>query len=60
MKTYSSLDTRYYENKTISGILRASGGFTEYMITSYYALVHLPDNLAFVYISLLRQGREET
>ncbi|KAJ5941540.1 Polyketide synthase enoylreductase [Penicillium verrucosum] len=47
MKTYSSLDARYCENKTMSGILRADGGFAEHMIASHDALVHLPDKLTF-------------
>lgn len=47
MKTYSSLDARYCENKTMSGILRADGGFAEYMIASHDALVHLPGKLTF-------------
>ncbi|KAJ5465932.1 Polyketide synthaseenoylreductase [Penicillium desertorum] len=47
MTIYKSLDARYCENKTMSGILRADGGFAEYMTASHYALVHLPDNLSF-------------
>ncbi|KGO40566.1 Polyketide synthase, enoylreductase [Penicillium expansum] len=47
MKTYSSLDARYCENKTMSGILKADGGFAEYMVASHYALVRLPNELSF-------------
>ncbi|GIJ81502.1 hypothetical protein Asppvi_000001 [Aspergillus pseudoviridinutans] len=47
MKTYGSLDVRYCEKKTMNGILRADGGFAEYMIASDNALVHLPDDLSF-------------
>jgi Zn-dependent alcohol dehydrogenases len=47
MKTYSSLDARYCENKTMSGILKADGGFAEYMIASHYAVVRLPRELSF-------------
>ncbi|KAK7415938.1 hypothetical protein QQX98_005511 [Neonectria punicea] len=45
--TVGSLDARYCDNKTMNGILKADGGFAEYMIASDYALVHLPDNLSF-------------
>ncbi|KAH7000543.1 chaperonin 10-like protein [Ilyonectria destructans] len=45
--TVGSLDARYCENKTMNGIVKSDGGFAEYMITSHYALVHLPDNLSF-------------
>ncbi|GKZ27079.1 hypothetical protein AbraIFM66951_004531 [Aspergillus brasiliensis] len=47
MKTYGSLDARYCEKKTMSGILGADGGFAEYMVASDNALVHLPDGLSF-------------
>ncbi|CAI7563966.1 unnamed protein product [Penicillium bialowiezense] len=47
MKTYGSLDARYCENKTMSGILKADGGFAEYMVASHSALVRLPDELSF-------------
>lgn len=44
---YGSLDARYCDNKTMSGILKADGGFAEYMVASHYALVRLPDSLSF-------------
>lgn len=47
MNKFGSLDARYCENKTMSGILGADGGFAEYMITSSYSLVHLPSDLSF-------------
>ncbi|KAH9205322.1 chaperonin 10-like protein [Leptodontidium sp. 2 PMI_412] len=46
-KVYGSLDARYCENKTMGGILKADGGFAEYMIASHYALVRLPDSISF-------------
>lgn len=47
MDQYGSLDARYCENKIMSGVLGADGGFAEYMIASSYALAHLPDDLSF-------------
>lgn len=47
MTTFGSLDARYCEQKTMSGILGADGGFAEYMVASDNALVHLPDDLSF-------------
>ncbi|KAL5589282.1 hypothetical protein FOVSG1_011149 [Fusarium oxysporum f. sp. vasinfectum] len=46
-QAYKSLDARFCENKTMSGIQRADGGFAEYMLASQEALVHLPDSLSF-------------
>lgn len=31
----------------MSGILKADGGFAEYMVASHYALVRLPHELSF-------------
>ncbi|ETS73440.1 hypothetical protein PFICI_15045 [Pestalotiopsis fici W106-1] len=45
--SYGTLDPRYCENKTMSGIVKADGGFAEYMLASHNALVALPDDLSF-------------
>ncbi|KAI3572716.1 chaperonin 10-like protein [Fusarium oxysporum f. sp. albedinis] len=44
---YGTLDARYCENKTMNGIVKSGGGFAEYMISSYYTLVSLPDDVSF-------------
>lgn len=31
----------------MNGIVKSDGGFAEYMITSHYSLVHLPDDVSF-------------
>lgn len=46
-KMIGSLDPRFCENRAMCGIIRANGGFAEYMTASHDAVVHLPDSLSF-------------
>lgn len=41
------LHARYCENKTMTGILQADGGFAQYMTSPEYALVSLPESIPF-------------
>ncbi|KAM5342540.1 hypothetical protein ACJ41O_013506 [Fusarium nematophilum] len=46
-QTSGSLDPRFCANKAMCGIIKADGGFAEYMKAWHGAVVHLPDSLSF-------------